>query len=84
MGPGVTFQVKGIIKSFATESTQISLCITMTLHVPVQEALQGECLAAHTARHLVRVVLGADGRQLLNSVRRVTRHRVLDAVTAVD
>ena len=84
MGSCVTFQIKGIIKTFSTKSTQISLCITVTLHVPVEQALQGEGLAAHTARHLVGVVFRSDGRQLFNSVRGVAGHRVLDAVTAVD
>lgn len=42
MGPYMPFQVKGIIESFPTESTQVSLHLTVTLYVAIEHALQTE------------------------------------------
>ena len=35
----VTLQIKGVVKSFATECAQITFAVTVTLHVTVEKAL---------------------------------------------
>lgn len=45
MCPYMPFQVKGIIESFPTEGTQVSLDLAMTLYVAVKHALQPESFA---------------------------------------
>lgn len=56
MRPGVPLQVESIIKTFSAKRAQIPLDVRMTLHVPVQQPLQGETLVAHPATEMT--VLG--------------------------
>ena len=35
MCSSMSFQIKSVIESLATEGTQVSFCITMAFHVPV-------------------------------------------------
>ena len=39
MCSSVSFQVKSIIESFTTKCAQISFCITVALHVSIQQSL---------------------------------------------
>ena len=38
----MSFQIKGIIKALAAKGAQVSLGITVALHVPVEEPLQAK------------------------------------------
>jgi len=82
---GVSFQIEGIVESFATEGAKVALAVAVTLHVAVKEPLQAEDLGADAALKLGWVGLGPDGRKLFHRLlRRVRRHRILDSVPSVD
>ena len=55
MSASVSFQIKGIIKALATKGAQVSLGITMTLHVPIEEPLQSKVFGAHPTLELARI-----------------------------
>lgn len=57
MCPGVALQVKCVIETLATEGAKISLDITVTLDVSVEQTLKGEQLAANPTCVPVVVVL---------------------------
>jgi len=80
----VPLQIEGVVESLAAECTEVALGVTVTLHVPVQQPLQSEPFAANSAGELVGVRLRPDGGQLLDPVRGVRHHRVLDPVATVD
>ena len=87
MSPGVALQVKGVIEALSAEGAEIALGVAVTLHVPVEKALQPERLAADPAGELAGVGLAPQRRQLLHlllGVRGVAHHRVLDPVPAID
>ena len=42
MGARVAFQIKGIVESFCTKSTEISLNVAVTLHMSIQQTLQSK------------------------------------------
>ncbi len=65
MSSSVSLQVKCVIEALAAEGAQVALCITVALHVPVQQPLEAERLGAHSASESVRVLLRSDGRHLL-------------------
>ena len=48
----MSFQVESVVESFAAEGTQIALDVRVTLHVSVQQPLQGETLGAQAADEL--------------------------------
>ena len=52
MSSGVSLQIKGVIEALATEGAEISLGVTVALHVPVEEPLQGEGLPTHATGEL--------------------------------
>lgn len=95
MGAGVSFQVEGIIESFAAEGAQVSLDIRVALHMPVQESLQRETFRTQVADELGRIVRIGHALRLRRGIRfgtvlldvlvdPVVRHeRVLDSVAAV-
>jgi len=86
MSSGVSLQIEGVIEALATEGAEISLGVTVTLHVPVKEPLEREGLATHTTGELAGVRLTPHGGQLLNIflLRDVTHHGVLDPMSTVD
>ena len=86
MSPGVSFQIEGVVETFATECAEVPLGVTVTLHVSVEESLQRERLPTHATGKLAGVRLTSHGRQLLNIflLRDVTHHRILNSVSSVD
>lgn len=49
MSSCVPFEIKCVIESFAAEAAKVSFEVRMTLHVPVQESLQGKNFGANSA-----------------------------------
>ena len=49
---GVSLQVEGVIEAFPTEGAEVPLDVAVTLHVPVEQPLEGEGLGAHAALEL--------------------------------
>ena len=86
MSSGVSLQIEGVVESFATECAEISLGVTVTLHVSVEQPLQCEGLTTHSTGKLAWVRLTSHGGQLLNIflLRDVTHHGVLDSVSSID
>lgn len=94
VGPRVALQVERVVESLSAERAQVPLDVRMTLHVPVQQALQVERLGADAAHKLVRVVLGHGRRSRRFRLLLVATHpvalrvldgqRVLDPMAAVD
>ena len=86
MSSGVSLQIEGVIEALATEGAEISLGVTVALHVPVEEPLQGEGLATHATGELAGVRFTPHGGQLLDIflLRNVTHHGVLDPMSSVD
>ena len=52
MCSGVAFQVKCIVKPFSTEGAQITFCVGVAFHVPIQQSLKAERLRTHSALKL--------------------------------
>ena len=61
----VSLQVESVVETFPTEGAEISLDVTVALHVPVEESLEREGLAADPAPELAGVLLASLWRQLL-------------------
>ena len=55
MSASVSFQIKGVIKAFATKGAQVSLGITVALHMPIEEPLKAKVFRAHTTLKFGRV-----------------------------
>lgn len=49
MGSRVPFEVKGVVETFATEGAQVTLGVTVALHVTIEQPLQAENLCAESA-----------------------------------
>jgi hypothetical protein len=81
----VTLQIKGIVKSFATEGAKVSLCVTVTLHVTVEKPLKGEDLGTETTLKLGGIRVGASGRHLFNPsvIHRISGQRILDTIPSI-
>ena len=85
MCSGVSLQVKSVVKTFPTEGTEVSLDVTVTLHMPVEESLQGESFAADPAPELAGVLVTPLWRQLLRlRSGSVQSQGILDPVTSID
>ena len=86
MSPGVSLQIEGVVESFPTESAEISLGVTVTLHVSVEKPLQGETLPTHPAGKLAGVGFTSHRGQLLHFLllRSVAHHGILDTVASVN
>ena len=86
MSPCVSLQIEGVVESFPTESAEISLGVTVTLHVSVQKPLEGETFPTNPAGKLARVGFTSHWWQLLNLflLREVAHHGILDAVASVN
>ena len=86
MSASVSFQIKGIIKALAAKGAQVSLGITVALHVPVEEPLQAKVFRAHPALELARISFGPEWGQFLGHPGRIgiTGQGVLDAKAPVD
>ena len=52
MSTSVPLQVKSVVETLSAEGAQVSFCITVALHVPVEEPLEVERLRTHPAREL--------------------------------
>lgn len=48
----VSFQVKRIVETFATECAQVSLNIRVAFHVTIEQSLKSEVLRANTTNEL--------------------------------
>ena len=86
MSPCVSLQIECVVESFPTESAEISLGVTVTLHVSVEKPLQGETFPANPAGKLAGVGFTSHGWQLLHFLllRCVAHHGILDTVASVD
>lgn len=56
VGPGVPFQIEGVVEALSAEGAQVSFDVAVALHVTVQKSLEAELLAAHAAGELVWVL----------------------------
>lgn len=65
VGARVALEVEGVVESLAAERAQIPLDVRVTLHVPIEQALQRECLHADAADELIvarrRILIGSAG-----------------------
>ena len=57
MCSSMSFQIKCIIETFATEGTKVSFSVTVTLHMPVKQPLQSENFGAESALEFGRIRL---------------------------
>ena len=81
----VSLQVKSVVKTFPTEGTEVSLDVTVTLHVPVKKSLKGESFAADPAAELAGVGVTSLGLKLLRlRPGAVQGQRIFDSVTSID
>lgn len=48
----VSLEVERVVETFPAEGAQVPLDIRVTLHVPVQQSLEGECLVTNAATEL--------------------------------
>lgn len=55
--PGVPLQVERVVETLAAERAQITLHVAVTFHVTVEQPLQAEVFAAHSARETIRIVV---------------------------
>ena len=55
MGSCVPLQIKCVVETLATECAEVPLGVAVTLHVPVQQPLEGESFATRATRELARV-----------------------------
>lgn len=62
MRASVPLKVKGVVEAFPTEGAQVAFHVAVTLHMPVQEPLKTEALAAHLAGQPVLLCLGLGWR----------------------
>lgn len=72
VSPHVSLQVEGIVESFATESTRMSLDQAVAFKVTGQHALQGEHLMANRA-HKVSRGGGRAGTRLVMTCKKTTK-----------
>ena len=49
----VSLQIKGVVKPFSTESTEVPLGIAVALHVSVEESLQTKSFTAYSTGQLL-------------------------------
>jgi len=86
MCSGMSFQIKCVVESFAAECAQVTLGVTVTFHVSVQQSLQGEDLGALPALKFGWVRLWPDWGQLLNwnLLIGIGGHGILDAMSSID
>ena len=86
MSPGVSLQIESVVESFPTESAEIPLGVTVTLHVSVEKPLQGETFPTNPAGKLAGVGFTSHWWQLLNFLllRGVAHHGILDTVASVN
>lgn len=86
MCPGVSLQIESVVESLPTESAEISLGVTVTLHMSVQKPLEGETLPTDSAGKLARVGFTSHWWQLLNLflLRGVAHHGILDSVAPIN
>ena len=66
MGSCVSLQIKSVIESLATEGAEVALGVAVALHVPVEQTLEAECFATHSAGKFAGVRLTSERRQLLH------------------
>jgi len=57
MRPRMPLEVKCIVEALPAERTQITLYVTMTLHVTIKKSLKTEVLAAHTAGKAIGIIV---------------------------
>ena len=82
---GVSLQVEGVVESFPAECAEISLDVTVTLHVPVKKSLKGESFATNPAAKLAGVHVTSLWWKLLRfRSGRVQGQRIFDSVTSID
>ena len=84
MSPGVPFQIEGVVEPFSAEGAKVAFGIGVTLHVPIEEPLQGEGFCAHPALEFRRVRCYSQRWQLSDFFGFRTCHRILDAVPTID
>ena len=86
MSPGVSLQIEGVVESFPTESAEISLGVTVTLHVSVEKSLQRETFSTNSAGKLAGIGFTPHRWQLLNFLllRGIAHHGILDTVASVN
>lgn len=86
----VPLQIKRIVEPLAAERAEVPLDVGVTLHVPIQKALEGEGLIADaTAKRRGAVIVGDRGHfdLILDSrscANLLVCQRVLDTVAAID
>jgi len=64
--PCVSLQIERIVEAFSAECTKVTLHVTVTLHVAIQESLKTEILATHPASETIRIVLLPQTKRLIN------------------
>lgn len=90
MRTSVPLQIERIVEPLAAERAKVPLDVRVTLHVPIEQALEGKGLVADaTAERRGAVVVGDRGYLdfILDARGRanlLVRQRVLDSVAAVD
>jgi len=57
MRPCVPLQIERIIEAFSAECTKVTLHVTVTLHVAIQESLKTEVLATYATSETIGIVL---------------------------
>jgi hypothetical protein len=82
----VSLQIEGVVEAFAAERAEVALRVAVTLHVAVEQPLQGEHLGAEPALELGWIVLRPGRGELLQTrgLNGVIGQRVLDAIASVD
>jgi len=82
----VPLQIECIIETLSTEGAEVSLCIAVTLHMPIQQPRQTKGFSTSATGKPRRVIFTSHWWQLFTLLLlwHVSHHWVLDPVTAVD
>ena len=85
VSPCVSFQVKGIIESFSTKCTKVTLYITVTFHVSIQKALKCKSLLADTTLKFWGIFIAPGRGKLVRfwSYWGVEGQRIFDAMSTI-
>ena len=86
MGSCVSLQIKSVIESLATEGAEVALGVAVALHVPVEQTLEAECFATHSAGKLAGVSFTSQWGKFLHFFLfwDICNHWILDAMTSID
>lgn len=89
MCSSMSFQIKRIVESFTTEGTQVSFCIRVTFHMPIQKSLKTKHFCAQATLKLCRIRFWSNRSKFFICRLNLrayfgSRHWIFDSVSSID